>query len=325
MVVELLESTAPDAEVIAACREIRERGYELALDDFVSGDARDSLAAFADILKVDFRLTTKEDQADLMRRYRGRGIRMLAEKIETREEFERARQMGYDYFQGYFFARPVILSPREVPGLKMHYLRLLSEVHRPDLNFNRVENLIKQEVALCYKLLQYLNSAAFSFHGHIESVRQAMVLLGEQDLRKWISLAALPHLAASQATELMVHAIVRARFCESIAASAGLADRASDLFLMGMFSLLDAMVGRPLEEMLAGLQLADDIRDALLSDNPQGRAADVYLMIRSCEAAEWDFLSSTAARLGIAPEVIPDVYLDAAKWAADIFRASQQH
>lgn len=320
-VVEILETVEPDPEVIAACRNLKSRGYLLALDDFAR-QRSDPLSQFADIIKVDFQATTKAEQEGLLQLYGSRGIRMLAEKVETQEEFERARRMGYCYFQGYFFARPVVFSSREVPGFKLNYLRILREIHSPELQYDQLETLIRQELSLSYKLLRYVNSVAFYPRTEIHSIKQALVFLGENEIRKWVSLVTLLDLAVDKPAELVVTALLRARFCESLAGWAGLSRRQSDLFLMGMFSLLDAIVGRPLEELLGELALADDVRDALLGKaSRESRMAAVYELVLAYEKGEWEGLSKTASRLGVPKEVIPDVYVDAISWSEQIFRA----
>ena len=273
------------------------------------------------VIKVDFRATTIAEQEALAKRYLARGIRMLAEKIETTEEFQRACEMGYQYFQGYFFARPVIVSRREIPGSKLGYLRVLEEVHHPELELVALEALIQQEVSLASKLLRYINSSIFGWIKPVQSIRQALALLGEQEIRNWISLAALPALACDKPDELIRTALVRARFSELLAQGADLDHRKADLFLMGLFSLLDAMLSRPLAEILAELRLGGDIADALLgTERPGQRLAGIYALVRQYEAGDWEALSDTAARLNISKEIVADLYIDAIAWADEIFR-----
>lgn len=321
-VIEILESVEADAPVIAACRKLKKRGYLLALDDFVPREGDDALTSLADIIKVDFRATDEAGQRRLIEVYGPRGIRMLGEKIESREEFEQARKMGYVYFQGHFFARPVIVSAREIPGFKLNYLRILYEIQQSEVEFARLEELLKREVSLAYKLLRYVNSAGFGFARRIESLRQAMALLGETEIRKWASLVVLPELALDKPSELVVTAVIRAHFCESIARWVGLASRKSELFLMGLFSVLDAMMDRPLAEVLAGLDLAADVRAALLGEElPNSRLADVYRLIRAYETAQWQTLAATADRLGVDRQVIGDAYLESVDWTDQVFQA----
>ena len=152
-----------------------------------------------------------------MRSSRARGLQILAEKVETYEEFDWARQCGYDYFQGYFFARPVMVRGRQIPAAKLHCLRLLQEAQRPELDFERLETLILEDVSLSYQLLRYVNSPLFALASRIQSIRQALLYFGETELRKWIALATLARTAEDKPSELIRHSLVRARFCESVA------------------------------------------------------------------------------------------------------------
>lgn len=319
VVIEILESVEEDAEVLAVCQDLKRRGYLLALDDFVDS-GKTGFTRLADIIKVDLQSTDAAGQAALARRYGRRGIRMLAEKVETQAEFERARRQGYSYFQGYFFARPVIMKGRETPGFKLNYLRILQELQRPEVEFGRLEGLLRPEVSLSYKLLRFVNSATFGFTRHIESLREALVLLGENEIRKWASLVVLPRLAANKPGELVLTAVVRARLCELLARPAGLGSRASELFLMGLFSLLDVMMDQPLGELLKPLHVNDDVRAALLDRaQPDNPLSAVYSLVRAHEQAEWETVSAIAGRLGVAKEMIAELYLDAVRWGDTVF------
>ncbi len=319
--IEILETVKPEPAVIAACHALREKGYMLVLDDFSPQDGWEELADLASIIKVDFRATTRAEQQSVVKRYASRGACMLAEKIETHDEFHRACDMGYRYFQGYFFARPVLVSRREIPGCKLSYLQILQKIHRPELEFRELESLIQREVSLACKLLRYINSAIFGWVNPVQSIRQALALLGEQEIRNWVSLAALPTLALDKPDELMRTALVRARFSELLAPWAGLAHRKSELFLIGLFSLLDAMLDRPLKETLAEMRLSGDIADTLLGTLPPGEhLAGVYALVREYEAGDWEALAATAARLRIPTDIIADLYLNAVAWSDQIFR-----
>lgn len=322
IVIEVLESVEPDDLVIASCRKLKESGYLLALDDIEPGTPSLALAAFASIIKVDYRATTASEREVLLRQHGRPGVKMLAEKVETQEEFRQARQEGFQLFQGYFFARPVILSRNEIPAFKLNYLRLLAELHSPELEFGQIEHLIKQEASLCHRLLRYINSAACASLLPVTSIAQALVFLGENELRRWISLAALPMLASDKPEELVENAVLRARFCELIAPWAGLGARAQELFLMGMFSLLDAMVGRPLDELLGELHLSPDIHDALLGMGTAANTpAHVYELVLACEKAEWETVSARARLIQLPPEVISGLYLEAVNWCGQMFHS----
>jgi c-di-GMP-related signal transduction protein len=175
-VVEILESVSDDPEVLATCRSLKEAGYTLALDDYVANDRRHELAEIADIIKVEMQLTTPEQRAQMIQHFRPRRCRLLAEKVETQSEFVHSRDQGFVYFQGYFFRRPEILSTRDVPANRLNYLRMLQEVSRTELNLAALEDLVKTEASVCYRLLRYLNSSMFGFRSEIHSVRHALTI-----------------------------------------------------------------------------------------------------------------------------------------------------
>jgi len=322
-VIEILETVRPEPAVVEACRVLREKGYVLALDDFSHLHGWDRLANLVSIIKVDFRATTEAEQRALVQRYSSRGICMLAEKIETQEEFARACGMGYHYFQGYFFARPVIVSRREIPGSKLGYLKILKEIHRPELELPALELLIQREVSLASKLLRYINSSIFGWVNPVHSIRQALALLGEQEIRNWVSLATLPTLASDKPDELIRTALLRARFSELLAPWAGIAHRKADLFLVGLFSALDAMLGRPLAEILHEMRLGGDIAQALLGTAlPDQPLASVYALVRQYETGDWNLLAQTAGRLRVPLEMLPDLYLESVSWSGEILQAT---
>lgn len=317
-VVELLETIEPDDEVIAACRRLRGAGYMLALDDFVYEPRFEPLVELADIIKVDFLSTGREGRRELAERTLPQGIRLLAEKVETHEDFREAVDLGYTWFQGYFFCKPVILSRKDVPGNKLQYLRILQEIQRPEINMEQVERIIRRDVALTFKLLRYLNSPAFSFRNEIETIRQALILLGERQIRKWASLVILTSLGRDKPEELVLQALIRARFCETIGPLIGLGNRAEDLFLTGMLSLIDAILDRPLEELLKDLPLNAGIRDALAGH--ENKLHEVCSLTVAYERGDWEKLARLTARLGLNSPDILALYLSAVEWATQSYR-----
>jgi len=220
-VIELLETVEPDNEVLAACRNLREQGYQIALDDFVFRPGSERLLDVANIVKIEIQSVPRPEQELLVRSLKARGLQVIAERVETREEFEWAREAAYDYFQGFFFARPLTVRSRQIPAGKLHCLRLLQEAQRPELDFDRLESLILEDVSLSYQLLRYVNSPLFALSSTIRSIRQALLYFGESELRKWIALATLARAAEDKPSELIRHSLLRARFCESVARLAG--------------------------------------------------------------------------------------------------------
>src|SRR5690606_6670115 len=188
---ELLETIEPDAELLAACVKCREAGYSLALDDYVLDSKFTPLMPLIDILKVDFAQTSAQQQALVAKQARQCRFELLAEKVETYEEFNAARRQGYKYFQAFFFCKPEMISSKDVPPATRAYLQLLKQVSEPTLDHAQLDDVIRQDLALSYKLLRYLNSCAFSFRSEITTIRRALTLLGDEPLRRWASLVVL--------------------------------------------------------------------------------------------------------------------------------------
>lgn len=313
-VVEVLETVEPGELVVAACKRLKAGGYLIALDDFAPNDPRAPLCEFADILKVDFRSTRIEERAGLMRRY-GAGRKMLAEKLETPHEFRQARDMGFSLFQGYFFRRPEIMFTREVPANKLHYMRLLEMVCRVDLDLLELEKTIKQETAICYRLLRYLNSPLFGFSLEIKSIRHAMGILGERELRRWIRLVVAVSAAEQGCSELVLTALARARFCELLAVQV---KSESDLFLMGLLSIMDAILEIHMEMVLKQIPVDKEIKAALLGQSSTLRP--IYQLMLAQESAEWEQAGILAEQLHLPGERIADLWWSSLQWAQQSVR-----
>lgn len=319
-VIELTEDIEPDADVVEAVRAIRARGYRIALDDFQPSPRMAPLIELASMIKVEM-CTPKPQQEVMLREFHSRGIHMLSEKVETDADYRWALRAGYDYFQGHFFARPAVVQGTQIPAVKIHCLRLIQEAHRPELDFNRLSTLISQDVSFSYKLLRYANSARFGRQSKISSIRRALVVLGEYGIRKWIAIAALHTVANDKPGELITQSLVRGRFCEllAVASGQGIEDQA---FLVGLFSMLDALLDRPLGDVVQDLGLAPSL-DAVL----RGKASEdnvlnrIYTMVRRYELADWDAVECLAGHLGIPSELVGDAYREALPWADEMLQA----
>ena len=318
-VVELLETVEPDDEVVEACQQLKDQGYTLALDDFVFDPKFRPLIALADVIKVDFLLSDSNQRRELAGHLRGEDVELLAEKVETHEDFTEAMELGYKYFQGYFFCKPEIVRRREIPGFKLNYLRFIQEVNRLDMDFDRLEVIIKQELSLSVKLLRYLNSAWFGWRHEVDSIRHAVRLLGERQIKKWASLVAMTGMGEDKPAELVVTSLVRARFCESLGGLVGLKHRELELFLMGLLSLMDALMDRPLEEAFEGMSVSADVRAALLGGRSPLRP--VYDIVEAYERGEWERLTAVVTELGVTESVIAQLYADSVEWADGAFAA----
>jgi c-di-GMP-related signal transduction protein len=216
----------------------------------------------------------------------------------------------------------VVLRGKEIPGYKVNYLRILSEIQSPEIEFWRLEELIRQEVSVAYKLLRYANSALFAQRASVDSIRRALVILGETEIRKWVSIVLLMYLTADRPNVLVMQSLIRAAFCEALAALSGLGGRKSELFLMGMFSLLDAMIDRPLREALREIRMAPDVRGTLLAEGPRGDAiGTIYDLALAYERADWPRVIEAGMRLRLENAEIRAAYLAAVNWCDQVFEA----
>ena len=313
-IVEVLETVPADDLVVEACRRLKESGYTIALDDFGVNDPREVLTDLADIIKVDLRATSPADAAAMVKRYGPWRCRMLAEKVETREEFSSAKKDGFLYFQGYFFRRPEILTAHEIPANQLNYLRMLRAVSQPELDVREIENLVKGEASLCYRLLCYLNSAVFGFAAEIHTVRHALSILGEREVRRWIRLVAALGAGQGKSSDLVLAALVRARFCELLSPKLQSGD--SDLFLMGMLSLMDTILEIPMRQVLDNIPLDHASKSVLL-----GAASPLqpfYRLMLAQESGNWKAASALAAQLRLSEADIADAYWNAMQWARQV-------
>jgi c-di-GMP-related signal transduction protein len=315
-VIEVLETVDADAPVIEACRKVKAAGYTIALDDFVYHPDKAPLIELADIIKVDFLATSVQEQREMVRRFAPRGIALCAEKVETWDVLQQALDLGYSYFQGYFFGKPAIISGHSIPANKLGYLHLIREMNSPNLQFAEIERLIRGDLSLTYKLFRYLNSAAFGFRREIKSIRQTLSLLGERGLKRWVTLVALVELEDECVSELVSLALTRAFFCESIAAEIGLGPEAEDLYLLGIFSCLDAILQRPLPDVLRELCVASHIEHALLGGD--GQLNDIYKCVLAYEDADWEKSCELAAKLNMKASTLPGLYRNAVTQAGEI-------
>jgi EAL and modified HD-GYP domain-containing signal transduction protein len=313
-VVEILETVSADELVVAACRRLKEAGYMIALDDFAINDPREALTDLADIIKVDLRASSTEDAAAMVKRYGPWRCRLLAEKVETREEFIASKKAGFLYFQGYFFRRPEILTAHEIPANQLNYLRMLTAVSQPELDVHAIENLVKGEASLCYRLLRYLNSAAFGFASEIHSVRHALSILGEKEVRRWIRLVASLGAGQDKASDLVLAALVRARFCELLSPKIQHGD--SDLFLMGMLSLMDTILEIPMRQVLDNVPIDQESKAVLLGVT--GRLWPFYQLMLAQESGEWTAVKKLTSQLQLSENDASEAYWQAMQWARQV-------
>jgi EAL and modified HD-GYP domain-containing signal transduction protein len=313
-VVEVLESVPPDDLVMAACQRLKENGYMIALDDFAVDDPRQPLTDIADILKVDVRRTSPEERVAMVKRYGPWRCRLLAEKVETREEFVAAQKAGFLYFQGYFFRKPEILKTHDIAGNRLNYVRMLQAVSKPELDPREIENAIKAEASLCYRLLRYMNSAVFGFANEIHSVRHALSMLGEREVRRWVRLVVTLAAGQQKSSELVLSALVRARFCELL--SPRIQHGESDLFLLGLLSLMDAILEIPMNEVLEKVPIDQETKAILLGGASPLRP--LYQLMLAQESGDWERTAGLARSLDLTESDVAGIYWQAMQWARQV-------
>jgi c-di-GMP-related signal transduction protein len=311
-VAEILETVEPEDRVVAACKRLKASGYLIALDDFAPNDPRLPLVELADIIKVDIRATRPEERAGMMRRFGSPKCKMLAEKIEAPHEFHQARDMGFTYFQGYFFCRPELVIGREVPARQLHYLRLLEIVCRQEIDMRELEQMLKQETSISYRLLRYLNSPVFGFALEIKSIRHAMAVLGEREMRRWIRLVVTVGAAEQKCSELILMGLARARFCELLSSRL---KSETDLFLMGLLSVMDAILEISMDVLLEQVPVESATKAALLGQTSSLRP--LYQLMLAQESGEWEQSSAIAQQLKLTDEEVATTWLQALQWAQE--------
>lgn len=308
-VVEVLENVEPTTEVIDSCKKLKDAGYRIALDDFEDRDDYRPLIELADIIKVDFKLTDEKSWAKFSQRYAKRH-RLLAEKVETDDEFSVGSKLGYQFFQGYFFRKPKIISSHSIGALNPRHGELFRVLGSDDLNFKEIERVVKAEPALCYRLLRYLNSAAFSFRQEIRSILHALALLGESELRKFLMVAITVLSAGAKKQELVATALIRGRFAEFLAKDFN--QPGGWLFMLGVLSLMDAILEQPIELIANQLPLAEEVRSALMGE--PGPLRNCFDLVLAYEAADWDKCVALCEQQKISPEKMGQMYLDVLRW-----------
>ena len=315
IMVEILEDMEPNAAVVTACREMVKQGYNLVLDDFIYRPEMKPLLALARIVKFDFRASSIKEIEAAIKELAAYRVKLLAEKIETHEEFQQALNMGFEYFQGYFFSKPEILKSRDISPSKITLLNIMSEANREDCRITELEKFVSRDLSINYKLMRYINSAYFGMFKKVKSVKQTLVLLGTKEVRRFVSLIAMAQLVSGKPDELIRASLIRARLCENLGKEA-IGKNGSELFTLGLFSFIDAILDDEMGNIMEDLPLSENIKKALTGGG--GELAD-YLALVSCyETGDWEKVAVLAAKTGLNEEKTPELYMDAVAWADSI-------
>lgn len=314
MVVELLETIEPTEGVIEACKNLKGAGYSIVLDDFIIREGYEPLIEIADIIKLDFLNIPYEENEAIIKKYKNKKIKFLAEKIETIEDFNRALMLGCVLFQGYFFAKPEILPSRTIPPYKINYLRLLNEVNGVDPDFDKLAEIIEHDVSFSYEVLKLVNSAAYYRNNKISSIKQALVYMGLSDVRKWIYIAVMRNLGTDKPSEIINYSMIRLKFMEFLANRLGQSHKSSEYITVGMLSLIDALMDMEMSVILQAIHLSDDIKNILLKNKKDGMLATCYQLVLEYEHANIEEVTELSNLLGLQISEISQMYYDALDW-----------
>jgi c-di-GMP-related signal transduction protein len=317
-VFELQRDIPIDDETFEVCRGLHESGYALALDGFTNDSDAAALLPFVKFVKVHADTTSAPEQAAIARGLATSWIRLVADHVTTPEAFAEAKAAGYQLFQGPYFSKPTMCGGAAVPGRHLAYLQLLAALNKPDLTLSEIEDLVKHDVSLSYRVLRCINSAATGIRREVHSIRQALLLLGVAPIRSWASVGCVAGLNTGGVSELVTTVLIRGRCCELLGERLRNAEAASEMFLVGLCSMLDAMLGRPMADALGELPLSPAARSALLGEaNPERTLLDAVI---AYEQGEWDDATGKVESLGISRHDLAAAYTHSLRWARELSR-----
>ncbi|MDK1285681.1 EAL and HDOD domain-containing protein [Pseudoalteromonas umbrosa] len=313
LIVEILETVQPGKRLLAAVQDLKEKGYKLVLDDYKHQKVWRHFYPYIDQIKVDMLVTSVDEIHELKEAIAPhKHIELVAEKVETYEQYQLALELGFTLFQGFFFAKPEMVQTKALPPSEMALAELLYETSSVDVDLKRITQVFERDVNLSYKLLRYSNSAAFKRRAEISTIKQALVVLGNQELKKFLSLLFASQVASDKPMELIRLSLTRARFCELLAIKHNQMRDTGMAFLTGMMSLMDAILDESMDSVMQKLPLTIDIKDALLQG--EGVLAQYLSLVMAYEKANWSDASQLTEQLNLQTQSLPELYSEALQW-----------
>lgn len=319
IVVEVLESCIPNDELFSAIKHLHRMGYIIALDDFSLDSEWDRFLPYSHIIKLDIMQLGIDTACEYVKTHKQQGCKRhyLAERVETNEEFQQVFEAGFYFFQGYFFSKPEIIKNRVVKSEELLTMQLYQEVCREEVNFTRIEQLISQDVSLSYQLLKFVNTASVRLEQPISSFKQALVYLGEEQITIFVTLVATAHAAINKPKELYKQSLIKGRFCELMICRCQNGTPGQQAFIVGLFSLLDALLDQKLDDVLGHLSLTKEIEEAILLRF--GLLGSMLELYESIDTGNWDKIDQISRLLGFSPKTVEKTYQDAERWYQTIF------
>ena len=315
VVIEILETVQPGKRLLTIVKDLKSKGYTLALDDYVHQPVWRHFYPFIDIIKIDFLAFNIEDVKKIIEDLKPYPhIKLLAEKIETYEVYNHALELGFEYFQGFFFSKPEMIQSKALPPSSMTLAELLYETSSVEMDLNKITSIFERDVNLSYKLLRYSNSAAFTRRSEINTIKQALIVLGANEIKKLLSLLFAAQVSADKPLELIKLSLTRARFCELLAISNSKLNDTGMAFLTGMMSLMDAILDEEMESVMLKLPLSNEIKTALL--NNEGLLAEYLNLVTLYEQGDWQAANDKAQQLGL-DDKVAEAYHEALNWVSE--------
>lgn len=320
IVIELLKTIVITDELLAKIKSLRELGYRFAVDITVLEGPASVLVPLMSIIKVNYLNTTFSERVSLLGSFKQLNVQFLAEKLETREGYKEAQELGFHYYQGYFFAKPDEVKYKEIEPLSTTYLSVMQELSSPSPKFDSLARMIEADVSVSFKLLKLINSAAFYRRTKIQSIEQALVVLGLNELRKWIMLLMLQSTSHDKPAELVATVMIRARLMSLIGKRLKLSVSENECFLTGMLSLLDVMTEQPMATVLNELSLSDEITIAILKRETQlGLLLDI---VEGYEQTKVEQMQAGAEQLKFNLQELPLMYFESMEWVDQLINPS---
>lgn len=323
VVVEVDENEAPHATLIDACKNIRNMGFQIAIDDPHLESNFNDFLPYVDIVKVDI---TKQDQIQIAQKIpslKNANVRLVAEQVESQQDFLNCRDLGFDYFQGYFFSKPENITHKAIPASKLSLVELIGESSNITFDIDRINAIIERDAALSYMLLRFINNPMVNKRYKITSLKHALTYMGEVEIKKFIALLALANLSDDKPSELLHLSLVRAKFCDLVAQEKHIGDNPPTSFMVGLFSLLDALMDQNMQEVVTQMPIVDEVKFALCGG--QNDYALYLMLVRAFESATWLKVKKIADLLELDQKRLHGLFNQSILWGNGVRQSISPH
>ncbi|MBB6622780.1 EAL and HDOD domain-containing protein [Clostridium gasigenes] len=320
VIIEVLETVEPTKEIIANLKFLRHKGYTIALDDISTYKQVEGFLGVIDIVKIDYKLSNKAERINIIKKLKNKNIKMLAEKIETENEMIEAKILGFDYFQGYYFSKPTVMESEDIAAKNRTIFYVIIELMKEDYDINRMENLIKSDIGLTYKFIKFINSAYFSFIQEVSSIKNAVMLIGANELRKWLCIISISEMNSNIGEEHANNIIIRARMCELISENKGYNDK--DLaFMVGLFSDIHMLMDKSLIDVVEELPIGKEGKAALLGED--NIYSDILNLVIAYENMDEEKIQIISSKTKVNIDKLGEIYLASIEWGSKLLNINR--